>query len=380
MKSTDQIFEDVKKRLLNENFLGIAGTPAINTWETAPKASYETKFLQYLAEESKKAKEDESIKAVAKKQSNYVDEVNEHGYDQKDKDKIDNLNGQEFLVGIYCECINNPKLSLDEAKKIVTKNLAKNELYYVEEGQFGVKGLGYKEDWPGLGPTKAVKGKYASSGMEIVKEVRSKVRSLLKEHSMYLGVGTGQQTFKGAEQTPGLQQIMFPGSPSAIDEEMTDPVDRIGDEERGADDEFHPESHSEESTEQMRSPDKPMAKKTKNKPIKLEQKLKEIEKASTLIAMEARIAAIEEEISSRSGKLDEVEANEAIAEFVNPAKVKSIQREIKLLEKQIKKFKRVYERQAGKEYISEMPATAWEKGNGMSVDYAPRKVGKDSYE
>ena len=36
---------------------------------------------------------------------------------------------------------NNKELTLDEAKEIAVKNLFKNHLHYVEEGQFGVKGL-----------------------------------------------------------------------------------------------------------------------------------------------------------------------------------------------------------------------------------------------
>jgi len=48
---------------------------------------------------------------------------------------------EEVLTGIQCEMNNNKELTLDEAKEIAVKNLTKNSLHYVEEGQSGAKGL-----------------------------------------------------------------------------------------------------------------------------------------------------------------------------------------------------------------------------------------------
>ena len=44
--------------------------------------------------------------------------------------EIDNLNGQEVLIGIDFEIEKNPELSKIEAAKIVVKNLKKNPVYY----------------------------------------------------------------------------------------------------------------------------------------------------------------------------------------------------------------------------------------------------------
>ena len=66
------------------------------------------------------------------------------------------------MTGYYAE-MKDPKNSektVDELLELVSKNLAKDRLYYVKDGQFGVKGLGYTEDAPGLGTTKKVKGKF----------------------------------------------------------------------------------------------------------------------------------------------------------------------------------------------------------------------------
>jgi hypothetical protein len=399
-----------QKGLLNEHLIGsVVGTPAINTFEPKKEASYETAFKNFLQEEAK---------AEEKKVTKEVEQLETKGFDYKNKKNIDNLNGQEFMVGVYYEASNNPKLSLDEIKDKVAKNLSKDELYYVKEGQFGVN-VGYQTDVPGLGETKEVKGKYASSGMEVVKEgrilekgkVREKVRSIIKEHMLGI-VSTPSIT-----PVPSFKDMLgFPVNEEAINDavynegkhdddkekrELPDSIrraeeDQIRKDARKARGDIKEEDLDEakgkdldgdgdvDSDDYMAAKDAAIKKaksekKPKNENISLEKKLKEIEKASTIIAMEAKIAALEEEISSRTGKIDEVEANEAISEFVNPAKIKSMQKEIRLLEKQINKFKKVYERQAGKEYVSEMDAVSWKLKNGMSVDYDPKKVGQNNF-
>jgi hypothetical protein len=58
----------------------------------------------------------------------------------------------------------NEDKTVDELKEIVRKNLAKNVLHYVENAAFGVKGIGYTKDAPGLGEPGEAKGKYKASG------------------------------------------------------------------------------------------------------------------------------------------------------------------------------------------------------------------------
>ena len=116
-------------------------------------------------------KEEKEAKAEEKKPTKDVVDMETKNYDYEDNKNIDNIYGQEFLLGYYTEMKDpkNEKKTVDELKKIVAKNLAKDNQYYVKDGQFGVKGLGYSVDHPGLGVTKEVKGKYKSSGMEPVK-------------------------------------------------------------------------------------------------------------------------------------------------------------------------------------------------------------------
>ncbi len=91
-------------------------------------------------------------KAVEKKVSKEVTDLEEKNFDYKDKKNVDNVYGEAFLEGYYTE-MKDPKnadKSVDELKEMVAKNLAKDQLYYVKDGQFGEKGVGYTDELPGL--------------------------------------------------------------------------------------------------------------------------------------------------------------------------------------------------------------------------------------
>jgi len=113
----------------------------------------------------------ENVKAELKETDETVEEMETKGYDYKDSKNNNNISTAEILTGYYAEMKDpkNAEKTETEIKAIVFKNLEKDPLYYVKDGQFGIKGLGYTEDHPGLGPTKEVTGKYKSSGMEPVK-------------------------------------------------------------------------------------------------------------------------------------------------------------------------------------------------------------------
>ena len=121
----------------------------------APKASgaYETKAVE---------------KNLSKE---VVDNQKETGYDYSDKKLVDNLYGEEFLEGYYAE-MRDPKnvdKTIDQLKEIVRKNLEKNPSFYVENAAFGIKGIGYTKEAPGLGEPKEPKGKYKASGYGDIK-------------------------------------------------------------------------------------------------------------------------------------------------------------------------------------------------------------------
>jgi hypothetical protein len=87
-------------------------------------------------------------------------------FDNNDPKNIDNLYGQSFLLGYLTEMWDekNADKTVGELKAIVAKNMAKDINYYHTEASFGIKGIGYTKDAPGMGEPKAPKGKYKSSG------------------------------------------------------------------------------------------------------------------------------------------------------------------------------------------------------------------------
>tara|TARA_R110000822_G_scaffold52775_2_gene136554 strand:- start:4427 stop:5458 length:1032 start_codon:yes stop_codon:yes gene_type:complete len=100
-------------------------------------------------------------KATEKKVTKEVKDLEEKNFDYKDTANADNLIGAEILTGFYAE-MKDPKnleKTVEEVRAIVIKNLSKDTLYYVKDGQFGVKGLGYTE-----AEQKEAKGKHKASG------------------------------------------------------------------------------------------------------------------------------------------------------------------------------------------------------------------------
>jgi hypothetical protein len=129
--------------------------------------------------------ESKEAKAEEKETTKEVTDMATRGYDYKDEKNYDNVFGQEFLQGYYTE-MKDPKNAdkhVDELRAIVAKNLAKDINHYVKDGQFGVKGLGYTTEAPGLGEPKEAKGKYKSSGYGNLEEsvLRLAIQDIIKE-------------------------------------------------------------------------------------------------------------------------------------------------------------------------------------------------------
>jgi hypothetical protein len=124
-------------------------------------------------------------KAEEKETTKEVTDMATRGYDYKDAKNYDNVFGEEFLKGFYTE-MQDPKnegKTVEELRAIVAKNLAKDLSHYVKDGQFGIKGVGYTTEAPGLGTPKEAKGKHKSSGYGDLKEsvLRSQIYLLVKE-------------------------------------------------------------------------------------------------------------------------------------------------------------------------------------------------------
>jgi hypothetical protein len=165
-----------QKGVITENFTGLE--PINSPFTAKNKESYELAFEKFLEEAKSpeiKAKEvkaktvksqEETEKAELKKTSKQVEEDQENIYDQKDDKNIDNMIFDQVMTGYYAE-LKDPKnedKTMEQLKDIVLKNIAKDPIFYTKDGQFGVKGLGYTTEAPGLGEPKEAKGKYKASG------------------------------------------------------------------------------------------------------------------------------------------------------------------------------------------------------------------------
>jgi hypothetical protein len=259
-----------------------------------------------------------------------------------------------MLNGIQCEINYNSKLTLDEAKELAVKNLAKDPLHYVKEGQFGVKGLGYSEakvqenngeTYGGSGFSEKLKD--GSSEMVPVKEGKE----LVKEEFGRV-VTTGNPNSLAAMSGNVIRQMM------AEKEEAKLPMDEMEDEgtavsysdtmeAKGKD---HDGDGDIDSDDYMAAKDKAIkaAKAKKPKKESIDTKLAEIGKAGDVTKMEAQLEFLSNYISEKSDRVNSISEDENLSELVDKKKMKDMQREIKLLEKRKGKMEKMYEKMCGK--------------------------------
>ena len=221
-------FEEASRALKDKNIISenIVGIRPINAFEPTKKEPYEVDFAKFL-EEAKypeiKAKEvkaktlksqEEDEKAELKTTSKQVEADLEHVYDKIDNKNIDNLIFDQVMTGYYAE-MKDPKnvnKTMEQLKDIVLKNLAKDPIFYTKDGQFGVKGLGYTTEAPGLGTPKEAKGKYKSSGYGDLNEqkIRKAIRTIVNEELNTEVIGKNYPDKISGEYEG--KSVLFPGA------------------------------------------------------------------------------------------------------------------------------------------------------------------------
>lgn len=396
--------ETKDENLLKEDIGGIVDLKPITKIETlnSPKENWENKFDAYLAEANKESlnpivdnkvekvvntKEgEEKIKAVEKTTAKEVINTQDRNYDYSPQvDNINNVNGQEMLNGVYLEVKYNSALTIEEAQAMVIKNLAKDPLYYVKEGQFGVKGLGYSE-----AKTQKAEGKFAASGyseklkdggteMVPVKESKDDtLRKLIKE-SLGGVVSIGNPNSVAAQQGNVIKQMMkeeglnesptslntFMSSLSEENKEEDLPMDENEDKFTEAREEAIEASQEAAGMKEADKPDfmdidgdgdkkesmkKAGKDKKKMKKESIDSKLAEIGKQGDIVKLEAQIGFLDEEVAAKSGRVNSIHEDENLSELIDKTKMKEMQKEIKLLEKKSLGMKKVYEKLSGKSY------------------------------
>ena len=165
----------------------------------------------------------ESVKAEEKNVSKEVEDYRKNAYNNADMKNADNVNFNELMKGFYLE-LKDPKnhdKTVDELKAMVVKNLAKDALYYTKEGVFGVEGVGYTDEAPGLKQPKEPKGKHKSSGygdLDVdVEKVKANVQDTLGNKEAKTSMPKKVKEMPVASQNAsGVKKMPMPGKEKKI--------------------------------------------------------------------------------------------------------------------------------------------------------------------
>ena len=282
-------------------------------------------WKQFLAEEAK---------AEEKKPTKEVTDMETRDFDYKDEKNIDNLYGEAFLQGYYTEMKDpaNEGKDVTELKEIVAKNLAKDSLYYTTKAQFGIKGIGYTDEAPGLKASK-------SDQMVPVKEEKMiKLTDLINEA---IG-GYVDLRPSGMNEKQGYNDELDDslGMKHGSKEQDMD--------QRRADSENMEKADGDRKYSGDQSKDKG-SKKVKKESI--DSKLSEIGKQGDIVKLEAQINYLDEAIEEKNQRISMVTEDENLSELVDKTKMKEMQRSVKELEKRKAGMEKVYEKLAGKSYV-----------------------------
>ena len=284
------------------------------------------------------------------------------------ENNINNVSGQELINGVYYECKANPELGLREAQELVVKNLSKDPLHYVKEGQFG-EAIGYQTENGGM---KKNKGEtYGGSGYSekledsnnhyaVVKEDKEdKLKDLIKE-SLGGVVTTGNPNSLAAMYGQVVRDVMNEDEGTNVSYDDTNVAlearqkaiensqERAGMEEEARPDypDVDKDGDREESMEKALKDKK--AKKVKKESI--DSKLTEIGKQGDIVKLEAQLEYLSNHIDEKIDRVSSINEDDNLKELIDKSKMKAMQKEIKLLEKRKGKMEKMYEKMCGKKY------------------------------
>ena len=298
LKETTTILKN--KGIINEN---IVDTKAVNQLVSPPKESYETAFQNFLKE------------AEEKKVSKEVEDNLDHNYNYKDKEDPNNMIFDQIMKGYYTE-MKNPKNSektMEELKDMVIKNLAKDPIYYTKNGQFGIDGLGYQTEAPGLGRGKQVKDAGPGGGYG----------TPTKKDFPEGQVGTGFVEVPKKVEGSGLVVV------AALNENKD----------------------SNNTTENLHEQ---KLRKVINNIIReelnenVQKELKSIDKEAEVETIKMKIERIEAAIEKRQNQLSKLDEDEDLKNLTDKKKLKALGKDVKVLEKAKAKLEKTLTKLTGK--------------------------------
>ena len=299
-KEATTILKD--KGIINENLVSLG---AVNQSVSPPKESYETAFQNFIQE----------VKAEEKNTTKEVIDLEIAGYDYKDKEDPNNMIFDQIMKGYYTE-MKNPKNSektMEELKGMVIKNLAKDPIYYTNNGQFGIEDLGYQTEAPGLGRGKQVKDAGPGGGYG----------TPTKKDFPEGQVGTGFVEVPKKVEGSGLIVV------AALNENKD----------------------SDNTTENLHEQ---KLRKVINNIIReelnenVQKELKSIDKEAEVETIKMKIERIEAAIEKRQAQLSKLDEDEDLKNLTDKKKLKALGKDIKVLEKAKAKLEKTLAKLTGK--------------------------------
>ena len=322
-----------QKSIISEGGIGGVATGGKNPYINWEKFLAEDYAIQENPIDAPKTMGAKDVKADNKKISKEVEDLqSETGFDYKDPKDLDNLYGEAFLQGYYTELKDpaNEGKDVTELKEIVAKNLAKDKTYYATEAQFGIKGIGYTDEAPGLKASK-------SDQMVPVKENMIKLTDIINEAvSGYVDlrpIGMNEKQGYNDELDDSLG-LKYGSKEQDMDQRRADS-----------------ENMEKADGDRKYSGDKSKDKKKKVRKETIDSKLAEIEKAGRITTLEAQIESIDEAIDTKNERISMVTEDDNLSELVDSKKLKEMQREVKDLERRKVKMEKLYEKMCGKAYV-----------------------------
>ena len=268
-------------------------------------------------------------KATESKPTKKVTDKETAGYDYKNQDDLNNQIFDQYIKGLRFEMEQNPELLADnpseallKAKDIVLKNLKKDPIFYTKNAAFCVKGIGYETSTEPKEPT----GKHKSSGYGDLKENTMKKSEKLVEllEEAVAGIPAVGNPF--AERTSEAYEDKFAAFLAEEKEKA---------EEGNIDPGAEPKSflrkkayHKQLEEETPKDAEKPK-KEGKRQPKEV---VKEVEKVAEMAANKVRMEMYRKQMEGLKETLSSINEDENLSEYIDEAKTKALQDEIKVYE------------------------------------------------
>ena len=276
----------------------------------------------------------EDVKATETKTNKEVEEAETRTYDYKDPKNLDNQIFDQYLNGLQFELEKDPELTLEKAREVVGKNLEKDPLFYTKNAAFGIEGLGYTDEAPGL-TSKEITGKHKSSGYGDLKEnkmnsldnFRKFLNETIEEKKVVKNDVITEDT--NSDDLKELLEEAVAGVPSLGNPFLERP-------KTAYENKFESFLNEEEKVDEA---EKEEVKKEEKEPkkegrMKYNEVLKEAERLGEIAKKKVEAKVYERAIAERK-KAMSVNEDESLSEFINQEAIKEVEKEIKELEKKL---------------------------------------------